>query len=667
MRINPTILLATTAALALSACKTSLQSVQDVPSKADPNNAIRGATYSLPMLTFDITVTRSLAGCGNKIRLPPIDANGEETDGEVLDLWVGGPQIAIAATAKSEMIPGKRFRYDPAKLTGPSKTTNFQMTYQKDSDLLKGINSTTEDQTGPIIGDVVKVGLAVAGVALGPGTAAGAGLAAASAAATIEALPVAQPAIASDGGEGNPHASFDFTKLKNPLNTQTTRQKKLIELVKLISNSSQKKYMVICTNDTQSTIDTLNEAKNEKKNQADIAASLVRDIEKIVDVAKVVKPSEDDISLFKDQLPKLITALAESEKQQKIIDEANNKLNFEKSARWPQDEDNKNTNHENYLKQLDANYEDFQSILTNTENQKPIIVLDSKDFANKLSQRPDLIKEFPDWASTYVFPDGTSRFTKATNNNSDGACADTKSNVSVEKCLKTLLPVAVSLQAAAGHGDPVCSGPLESCSAAHSEITQKTNGPKPAEGLFYRIPAHGTLKLCRATVDTTQKPLDSCVGSSNIINEAVMIPQIGRLQFLPLKNLVFENNGLVANFDENGMLTDVKFVTSKAAGAGLASAAAGIAKDIKEFDDTRRKERKDDKEAKDKEAKAEAAEAKAKKEEADTATRTANENLAKDARADADLADAKRLRIIALRCLAIIDANPDAPAKCPAD
>ena len=99
----------------------------------------------------------------------------------------------------------------------------------------------------------------------------------------------------------------------------------------------------------------------------------------------------------------------------------------------------------------------------------------------------------------------------------------------------------------------------------------------------------------------------------------------------------------------------------------MAAAAAVGAKDIKEFVDTRRAEKKAAQAVADAKVKADAAEAKANDDAASIATRTANEDLAKDFRAEADLANARRATIVGQRCLDVAVASPDVPLKCPAE
>jgi len=53
------------------ACTTSLRSLPDRACQIDIVLAISGSTYSLPMLVYDINITRSLRSCGAEVMLPP--------------------------------------------------------------------------------------------------------------------------------------------------------------------------------------------------------------------------------------------------------------------------------------------------------------------------------------------------------------------------------------------------------------------------------------------------------------------------------------------------------------------------------------------------------------------------------------------------------------------
>ena len=282
-----------------------------------------------------------------------------------------------------------------------------------------------------------------------------------------------------------------------------------------------------------------------------------------------------------------------------------------------------------------------------------------------------------------MWPDGTPRFKASkTRSPTPGCIAISTQATDVDICLSQLLTVAVGLSPKAGDDLPKCGTvPAGQPCLKVARAAIDAQDAVADKGLFYRIAVRGNLDFCRATPDPMAL---ACTDPTKIINAAVMIPQLGRLRFLALKNGVVENSGLIANFAENGMPTDVSFVTSKAAGAAMAAAAANAGKKAKDFDDARRKERKEDQATKDAKSSADAATAKAEKDAADkqgiadaaakkaeevvaeTMVRTANQKLADDAQAEADLANARLAVIVAAACLCAAEAAAGISATCPA-
>ncbi|RRW33737.1 hypothetical protein EGJ44_14855 [Ectopseudomonas oleovorans] len=111
-----------------------------------------GVEYGLPMVQFNLSVTRTLVKCQDENNRTDI-------------------RFSTKVAAEPHYVVGERFVVDYESLSSWSKITGLDLqTY--DNGTLKSINASAEDQSAAIIGDVVKVGIGVAslvsGVPLGP-------------------------------------------------------------------------------------------------------------------------------------------------------------------------------------------------------------------------------------------------------------------------------------------------------------------------------------------------------------------------------------------------------------------------------------------------------------------------------------------------------------------
>lgn len=120
----------------------------EVPSIApgDPASAgaQRGVSYSLPMLQYDLKITRSLDSCPDN--RPPV--------------------FTVKVEAQERYVAGERFEIDYQAMSSPFKTTSFDISFH-DSGTIHTINAQARDQTGTVITNVVRTGLAIAAVATG--------------------------------------------------------------------------------------------------------------------------------------------------------------------------------------------------------------------------------------------------------------------------------------------------------------------------------------------------------------------------------------------------------------------------------------------------------------------------------------------------------------------
>ncbi len=679
MQIKNAVLLATTASLSLSACTTSLQSLPDLDRTDAYRQAIPGSTYALPMLTYDIAVTRALTNCASAVVLPPIVADDKKTAVKLESLWRGGMQIALSGKATPEMIVGERYKFNPAKLVGPSKTTNFVMTYWEGTDLLKGVNSTMDDQTGQILGDLVATGLAVSSIVIGP-----AGLAGAAGVKTLGKVTETtktnvQPPeqLGQNFYNLETNTTLDLlNKLESVKHKPTKREKQLQHLTELLESSAEKKQMVVCTDEAATKLALLASLKEDKSKLAKAVEQTRRSVEDLLASAAVRPLTQDQRVKLAGYIDEIDGNLRKADDVQRDIDDTNAALATTMDERWPK------TFQERKLTALNPG--DSASFFKGMLKIATLRVVNPGRLGAALQNEPELRTTFATWVADYVWPDGTPKYKTDSAKPQRGdnpACVG--AGADVDACLATLLPVAVSLDKSEGRDVQNCPDNP----AAGSDCLRNVKTPADLKsigaidardsladkGLFVRPPVMGELKLCRANPepphnkpDTDTRPFE-CAGSDSVIAKAVLVPQLGQLRFVPLKNEIFENSGLVMNIDKNGQPTDVSYISSKAAGASFAAAAAKISADAKDFDDDRRKQAKENREAQAKQDAADAAKADAKDAVAkgvDPATRAGKAELASELQADADLAKARRAAAIAKACLANTD--KDAASVTPA-
>lgn len=147
-------------------CTTSLGLTSDMrtDSKSD---AIAGVSYSLPMLQYDLKISRTLTQCEGKAIVR--NAAGQaltNPDGSLQTKDVDEIAFAISATAKEAYIPGETYLVDHTSLGAPTKTSSVTMEFHENG-TLKSVNLTAEDKTQEVIKNSVSTLVGVASIASG--------------------------------------------------------------------------------------------------------------------------------------------------------------------------------------------------------------------------------------------------------------------------------------------------------------------------------------------------------------------------------------------------------------------------------------------------------------------------------------------------------------------
>ncbi len=635
---------ATMASLLLGGCGASLQSRVDSMVEARPGRAepLVGATYSLPMLAYELKITRSLAACPGPVALTV----GNDDKPMVFDaVWTGEIDAPVLVQATPRSLPGERFRYDPGKLKAISKTTAFKMTYHPGGDRLAGINATLDDQTGAILGDVAKAGLAVASVALGPATGG----------ASLSGL-----APALDGLTGSEKAQFSALEksdfLKIPVNLKMSK-----ELLAAIARakakaalgtsldaaliaSSDPVEMIVCTDAGRALLARKQTETTNKSVAAAAAAVAARRAEALLAVARVRRLSQDGRDRLEDAAAEAARQLDLADAAQAAIVEIDTGLSAGVTATWPKSPGDRVAAAGRYgPAAIDDGVAAARRKFGPLLERRTIKLLNPYKFALALQANRALRDSIGAQATAFLDGNGEPRrsaekLAEEVAKSVGRRCrsADGVSRADFTACGEALItPLTAVLEAEKG-----ASLRQDLRETVVGSETVKAWDDRIHKGLLYRLPVAGHFTLCKAADATT----DGCP-SVRLLREATSIPQLGALRVLPLKNGMFQNTGLVANFDASGNLTDVAFNTSKAIAANAAAAAAAVAKDIKDSDEARRKQAKEAETAAvakaaaaKAEALADAARAEAAAKSVATAERTAAEELAKDLTADANVA-----------------------------
>ncbi len=149
------------ASVLLAGCTTlSSQSETRTISNTD---AIKGIQYSLPILQYEIKITRTLAQCEEKI------APGSDKMRSAL-------RFTVKAEATPVFVPGERFTVDYEKLAGFTKISSFAIENYP-SGTLKSVNASAEDRSAEIISGGAKAAFGIAKLVMGvPGISAAQGV-----------------------------------------------------------------------------------------------------------------------------------------------------------------------------------------------------------------------------------------------------------------------------------------------------------------------------------------------------------------------------------------------------------------------------------------------------------------------------------------------------------
>lgn len=572
----------------------------------DKDQAISGVPYALPMLQYEMKVSRTLTACAESVDLPAGD------DGKPGQYRTDGAQLALAITATGALIPGERYRVDYSKLDSAFKTTNFAIEYQTGSEILKSVNVSVEDHTGEVIANSVKAGLAAASVLAGPP-----GVATAAALATAEAAKT----TAKDK-TNYLSAQVGFLKL-NPASKNALWQAKLDDdaairrkLIALVDSVTPVRPIFVCSTTTEAKIKRRALAAKDVKDATKTVADLTKEVDDYTKIATIKALSPSLRQKLSDKAEALYAATGVLEAKKKALADIENALSAAQSVTWPKDfSDRVATN----LAPLDAS--DLSQLADLFEPvAEQARVIDPKALAAALATSPDLeafrriAKEF---VEKYVDEDGAPKRFEV--GKTPTGCGKTSPNL--QTCIASLSHLRAGLTEVAGDdlercvekdittkecrrrwSDAVTMEAIKQKQAKAKEEYRRSPVPRKADarvedshdGLFVRPPVRAQLLICRAPSAEEDREKNECAKyAANLVkDDKVLVPQLGQLRYFRLVNQAFSNNGLVLLLSKEGAIEKFQYSSSKSIAQGFTAALADAATQAAAFDKQRREEAK---------------------------------------------------------------------------
>ncbi|MFM9977861.1 MAG: hypothetical protein ACKVOP_07445 [Sphingomonadaceae bacterium] len=586
-------------AFAINGC-THLSVVPDRSVSGDPAMALSGTPYALPMLQYDVAVTRTLTACPEQVKI-----SGDTADGQ---FWRAAVAVELSATATAKQIEGERYLINYSKLDGALKTTNFAIEYQPGTEILKGINVSVEDHSGEVVGNVVKTGLAVAAVVSGPAGAAVIGTGSATLSGITGAnknnfanviprtLSLRLAELIDQQGSDNTAKAFE-SALRQARAEQDALRAQLIAMVRA---STVSKQIMTCT--TRAAADVVARAKLAEALEADgkklkAANTALETLTKLAAVRGLTPGGRNNLGEAAEQVLTLGKAVEDGQAALAAIDK---RLGVATSATWPE---SFAAYHTKDIAHLDIDERDKLSRLL-APVPATLLVIDAETLADKLANSTELerfrtiAKEF---VSSYVDEDGTAkRFPKASA--VAGCSSDAAAPLDAKSCMVNLTTLGAALQPVSTDSLPACpTGEPECRSTLANDVQlERKDFPrqvpgrttKPQPGLFVRPPVRAQLTICRiAAAGEVANPLGCAASAKNLVkDDKVLAPQLGQLRFYRLVNQMFSNNGLSLSLSKDGVVEKFQYASSKSIAQGLFSATADAAAQVAAFDKQRREE-----------------------------------------------------------------------------
>ncbi len=581
--------------------------------------ALPGVSYSLPMLQYDLSVTRTLVGCPTQLTF------GKET---ATDAGLG---FKIEATGVGDYVPGEVYLIDYEQLSSWFKTSTFALERHPNG-TLKSLNAAATDQTGEVVKDVVKTGILVSAIGAG-------GPIQAKSSALASAQAVSAQFAAATKARGRKPLDQKGKALQTEALALAARSSQLDTLV---AKSLETTKIVKCQPHALAATRARTENRDESKAKTAEVTVLNR---KIVSQTTLANLKALDVAgrkalgtLF-DQQEAVIAAQVTLDEALVEIDKP---LAVKAVLTWP---DSFSAPRQKTLALTDEQRDKLANLLVLDSAAK---VLNPKTFEKELrrtdpADRLSLIKAYPKELATFLDPYGGVKEQAAPLKPCMGPEA------SIVECLKAAVRVNVALVRDEPGRDACPKAPrpapraqaqaesqarlaavladrprdegaidedecLREVDAADQEAELRAaamaprsarEGPRPPPqpkglritrardpiadpGIFVRDPARARLVMCQA---------EECkIASKNLVTtvDTAYAPQVGQLRFLPFQNGLFESNALTVVVGEDGKVQKVEYKRDKAVAQVMAATAADVAGQVRAEQKRLEQEAKDD-------------------------------------------------------------------------
>ena len=501
-------------------------------------NALRGAEYSLPMVQYEVKLTRTLVDC------PASDAiiiGGGSAGKTTVEVGAHALAIKIDASATRRYVAGETFQVDPRTLRSAFKTSSFGLkTYP--SGTLQSINVGTEDHTADVVKAVVKTGLAVATL-VSPTPALLVATAATGAAASGGPF-----GIVGQGASGGARPSSAATR--------TALQAAIEDL----ERSLVSRKVVGCRAEVEQNVKALREARSRLPALTRALEDATARAERASVVANLKAADRTDALALGSALSDLRDTALAVQKAQVAINEASTALQVaSQGVRWP-------STFDEGPRELPPMGTDAKALAALLE-PKDIRILTPEVLAAWLKRHRSVIDRSDarglDFAKLLTV-DGRGEESEA----ADTPCAGEGSSVAA--CIAALGARIELVAADAAEDCDTAPGPrcraLLTAAARKDEVDPRDARADP--GIFVRPPREAVLRICRREAEGW------CRNERPLLEDApVMVPQMGQLRFMEFSNGAFESGDMTLAVREDGSLENYEYKRTKAAAVDASSVA----------------------------------------------------------------------------------------------